>query len=184
MFAVLVFLVAVISMFVFLLNHTMHYSQSFELTHTIRWMAMFFMGGLMFLLKEHVLLSSRLFFLGLILLVYFLDQPIVGYILYCLMLPYVVLYLAYVPSGWIRGFNRLGDYSYGMYIYAFPVQQAIAATFIGVGSTTMTAIAWPVTLILAMLSWYLVEKPMLGKKDCYLALQNYYYKLQLIYNRD
>jgi peptidoglycan/LPS O-acetylase OafA/YrhL len=38
-----------------------------------------------------------------------------------------LFYLAYVPSGWIRKYNRVGDYSYGIYIYAFPVQQSVAA---------------------------------------------------------
>lgn len=42
-------------------------------------------------------------------------------------LAYLVLVLAYLPGGALRQFNRLGDYSYGVYIYAFPVQQAVTA---------------------------------------------------------
>jgi peptidoglycan/LPS O-acetylase OafA/YrhL len=38
---------------------------------------------------------------------------------------YLVFYLAYVPKGFLRKYNELGDYSYGFYVYAFPVQQTL-----------------------------------------------------------
>jgi len=39
-----------------------------------------------------------------------------------LALSYATFWLAYIPGGVIRRFNELGDYSYGIYIYAFPLQ--------------------------------------------------------------
>jgi peptidoglycan/LPS O-acetylase OafA/YrhL len=39
--------------------------------------------------------------------------------------PYLVLFIALVPGGWLRHYNRLGDYSYGLYIYGFPTQQSV-----------------------------------------------------------
>ena len=36
----------------------------------------------------------------------------------------LVLHAAYLFGGPVRAYNRLGDYSYGVYIYAFPIQQA------------------------------------------------------------
>ncbi|MGB3797620.1 MAG: acyltransferase, partial [Alteraurantiacibacter sp.] len=36
-------------------------------------------------------------------------------------LVYTVLWLALVPKGPLLKFNRVGDYSYGIYIYAFPI---------------------------------------------------------------
>ncbi len=39
-----------------------------------------------------------------------------------LALAYGTFWLAYVPRGPLLGYNRLGDYSYGIYIYAFPLQ--------------------------------------------------------------
>lgn len=79
-----------------------------------------------------------------------------------LALTYAVFWAAYVPHGAIRVFNRWGDYSYGIYIYAFPLQ-GLAVWLLGPMSPwTNVAIALPVTLALSVLSWHLVEEPALG----------------------
>jgi peptidoglycan/LPS O-acetylase OafA/YrhL len=82
-------------------------------------------------------------------------------IAYRLVLPYVVLYAAYVPGGLIRRYNRVGDLSYGIYIYAFPLQQITAALFPGIGTGGLFLIASAMTLLAAALSWRLVESPAL-----------------------
>jgi peptidoglycan/LPS O-acetylase OafA/YrhL len=53
-----------------------------------------------------------------------------------------------------------GDYSYGLFLYGFPIQQAVFATF-GAGGQSWWAnavISWCVAFGLAFLSWHLVEK--------------------------
>jgi peptidoglycan/LPS O-acetylase OafA/YrhL len=76
---------------------------------------------------------------------------------------YVVLCLAYLPGGWLRRYNRLGDYSYGLYIYAFPVQQLIVAGLPGIGVAALFGASAAGTLVLAVLSWHLVESPVLRR---------------------
>lgn len=67
--------------------------------------------------------------------------------------------LARLPA-WAR-FARRSDYSYGMYVYAFPVQQVLA--FYGVTQPlALMALAFPLTLGLAAASWHLVEAPALA----------------------
>ena len=82
----------------------------------------------------------------------------------CLALSYWTLWLGYVPGGAIRRFNDSGDYSYGIYIYAFPVQ-GLAVYLMGPQSALQNVIySLPPTILLGMLSWYLVEKPAMAQK--------------------
>lgn len=84
-------------------------------------------------------------------------------IAFLLALPYAVLFLALRPAGRVRAYNRVGDYSYGTYLYAFPVQQSVAALIPGIGLWSMVGIASMVTLAFAVLSWHFVEKPALNR---------------------
>ncbi|OWY05578.1 hypothetical protein B6V75_05570 [Thioclava sp. F1Mire-8] len=72
---------------------------------------------------------------------------------------YATLWLAGLPSGRLREFNRVGDYSYGIYIYAFPVQGMVVALLGEMGPLSNIALATPITVALAMLSWHWVERP-------------------------
>lgn len=76
---------------------------------------------------------------------------------------YLVLCAAFVPGGVLRRYNQLGDYSYGLYIYAFPVQQMVASLVPGIGVAGMFLTSAAITLALAMASWRFVEAPMLRK---------------------
>jgi peptidoglycan/LPS O-acetylase OafA/YrhL len=75
---------------------------------------------------------------------------------------YAVAWLAYVPAGRMRGYNRLGDYSYGIYIYAFPIQGLVAWMFGTIGPGWHILLAAIPTVLLSVASWHLVEKPALG----------------------
>jgi peptidoglycan/LPS O-acetylase OafA/YrhL len=75
-----------------------------------------------------------------------------------LTLPYRVLWCAYIPRGFVRLWNGMGDYSYGIYIYGFPVHAALAAT----GVTATPAASFFGTLLcvtpIALASWHLPER--------------------------
>lgn len=62
----------------------------------------------------------------------------------------------------LRAYNRLGDYSYGMYIYAFPIQQLMVHLFGPMTPRTNIMLAFPVALAFAVLSWRLIERPALA----------------------
>jgi peptidoglycan/LPS O-acetylase OafA/YrhL len=86
-----------------------------------------------------------------------LYQPVL-----MLTLCYGVFVLAYLPGGVIRRYNRLGDYSYGLYIYGWPMQQTVVFVFGAMSPLTNVALALPMALALAWLSWTWVEKPALA----------------------
>jgi peptidoglycan/LPS O-acetylase OafA/YrhL len=90
------------------------------------------------------------------------GHPIVFGIVYAFALPYTMLCLTYLPRGTILQYNRLGDYSYGIYIYAFPVQQSLMHAWPRSTPIDMFWEAMAVTVILAVLSWHFVEKPALA----------------------
>ena len=74
-------------------------------------------------------------------------------------LGYTLFWLAYIPGGLIRAYNRIGDYSYGIYIYAFPAQ-GLAVWIFGPMTPLENIIAsLPMTLICAIASWHVIEKP-------------------------
>ncbi|PJN95148.1 acyltransferase, partial [Amaricoccus sp. HAR-UPW-R2A-40] len=67
--------------------------------------------------------------IGLWVVAILLDDTFLAYISFILAVAYATFWLAYVPGGWIRNYNRLGDYSYGMYIYAIPLQGLVVMLF-------------------------------------------------------
>lgn len=80
-------------------------------------------------------------------------------------LGYAVFWAAYIPGGFLRAYNRLGDYSYGIYIYAFPLQ-GFAVWLWGPQTPLMNmALSLPMVLIPSVLSWHLIEKPGLALRE-------------------
>jgi peptidoglycan/LPS O-acetylase OafA/YrhL len=78
---------------------------------------------------------------------------------------YLMLYAACAVPPRLHTIGRRADYSYGIYIYAFPIQQAVA----GLGGAAwgvlpFIALCLPLVLLAAALSWHLVERPALTLK--------------------
>ena len=84
---------------------------------------------------------------------------------YIVALPYLLLYLAYVPAGFVRKYNQLGDYSYGVYIYGWPLQQTIVFLSPGISVPAMLLLSAAAALPLAVLSWHVIEQPALQLKN-------------------
>jgi hypothetical protein len=59
------------------------------------------------------------------------------------------------------------DPSYGLYLYAWPVQNLLIFYIPGISPLSVTAITLPVALMLGLLSWQLVEKPALRHKNLF-----------------
>lgn len=80
---------------------------------------------------------------------------------------YAVMVLAFRAAPWFKRLTEKGDISYGVYIYAFPMQQLFApyATQFPVPWIANVAMAIPPTFALALLSWLWVEKPAMALKN-------------------
>jgi len=167
-FIPIVFLIlAIASIIISITNHFYLYTHT-SFAHLF---SMFFVGTAFYLFKDKIYLSHTFFIVMLMVLLASTTNHNYFFIAYVIMLPYVVFYLAYVPSGKIRAFNKLGDYSYGLYIYAFPVQQSIAATIPNVTIPTMATLAFIISLTLSVLSWHFIEKKFLKMKNNYIIIE-------------
>lgn len=139
----------------------------------IRLFSMFFIGATFFVWRDKVHLSKKWALLWLPILLLTAVNKDLFFVFYCLLLPYFIFCAAYVPSGYIRKFNGYGDYSYGIYIYAFPVQQSAAALIPNISVPTMVIVSFASTLSLAMLSWHLIEKRFLKMKGAYIVIEDF-----------
>lgn len=128
-----------------------------------RLLGMFFVGAAFKVFWRPSLLDWRLFGLCSVVLLGSAVEPRAFALAVTVVLPYWVLFIAQVPSGPLRLYNHCGDYSYGLYLYAFPIQQAIAACMPGIGLWSMVALATMATFICAVVSWHAVEKPALAR---------------------
>lgn len=75
---------------------------------------------------------------------------------------YFTVYVGLLQPRRLR-FIASGDYSYGIFLYGYPMQQTVAASTgtWGQHSYINFALAMPLTMIVAMFSWWCVEKPAL-----------------------
>ena len=129
-----------------------HYFYILDQNQSIRLFFMFFSGAAYWVLKDRVRLSGLIFaLLGVALLVSGLLNQQAFFAVYQFSVGYILFYLAYVPAGGIRKYNAVGDYSYGVYIYAFPVQQSVAALCPGVSVLALMGLSALITL--ALVSW-------------------------------
>ncbi|MEA2191316.1 MAG: hypothetical protein QOI73_1437 [Solirubrobacteraceae bacterium] len=127
--------------------------------------ATFLMSANLYLHRERVRLHPLLFAAALT--AFLLSRGSDLYVTVSILtVPYMVLFLAYWRTSAIaKTLTRPGDVSYGVYIYAFPIQQSVAAVWGGTFPVIgMIAFAFPITYLVAYASWRLVERPALRLK--------------------
>ena len=127
----------------------------------------YFVGGvLLYFLRDVIPYSGTLaLFCALLVLLSSGDfiqlggyQPLVT----ALPVAYLVAYIGLAPIGKLPLFSR-GDYSYGVYLYAYPLQQTLVFVFPGFFNVPAHILCSTICAVMvAMFSWHFVEKPFLG----------------------
>lgn len=123
----------------------------------------FALGAFAWVNRDRVVLSPWLA-LGAVLLIAFNPWGLGRQPFFVPLVAYLVLVFALHPRFRFAPFNRVGDYSYGLYVYAFPIQQMLVQAYPGTSPVGLFVAAFAATAVLAVLSWHLVEQPMLGLK--------------------
>ncbi|MGH7125038.1 MAG: acyltransferase family protein [Stellaceae bacterium] len=122
----------------------------------------FILGAAAFINRDRIPLSGMLLVAGL-----GLTALLAGTALYRPALvgavAYATLWLAYA----VPAFNveRWGDFSYGIYIYAYPLQQAVVAIWPETTPLALFGVAGALSLCCAVASWHLIEAPCLALKS-------------------
>jgi len=135
-----------------------------EVTNATRLAACFSAGVILFIFRSHVPVAPRWALLAAILLslTFFTGGfrstlPWAG--------GYLLICLACLRGLHLENFCRYGDFSYGLYIFACPIQQLLLY-YLGLQLpvSELFALAFVLTLGLAVLSWHFVEAPALALK--------------------
>jgi peptidoglycan/LPS O-acetylase OafA/YrhL len=121
----------------------------------------FLCGNLGYMFRDRIVLSWPIFGLCVLVSCVLAGLPSGGLYL-AFPVAYITVCLGLLnPPG--NRFLASGDYSYGLFLYGFPIQQAVAhiwpATHFWLANV---AIAFPAALLFAFVSWHTVEKPALA----------------------
>jgi peptidoglycan/LPS O-acetylase OafA/YrhL len=85
-------------------------------------------------------------------------------LIFPLALTYLLLFLAFQPVPGLVRWAKYGDFSYGLYLFAFPVQQLLVRWLGFEQPLVLFVVATPLVLLCAFASWHLIEKPFLSLK--------------------
>jgi peptidoglycan/LPS O-acetylase OafA/YrhL len=128
----------------------------------------FAIGSVAFIARKYIVMHWAVaVFLCLIWL--FTKSTVASSSTFAMAISYAIILFAYSKKIKLPGF--LGDYSYGIYLYAFPIQQTVCYLLPSVTPYKLMAISLPAAWLAGAISWYLIEKPALKFKTS-LRLKN------------
>ncbi|WP_407291201.1 acyltransferase family protein [Stutzerimonas zhaodongensis] len=82
-----------------------------------------------------------------------------------LTLPYLTIYVAHLKIPGLSRFGKFGDFSYGIYIFSFPIQQLLVHWLNPhLSLPAFMALSLSTSFAIAVLSWHLIESPALRLK--------------------
>ncbi len=158
-------LIAVVVFLIFLRSPSLDvpYSQ----TDNLRYFALYFgMGTLASLLKDQVVISARSTIAFLALYIASIGTPWAE--LSCsLLLGSLTLFAATWTFGPLRAWTNARDLSFGVYIYAAPLQQVLLQADLGLSPLALSLAAVVPAVVLAAASWGWIEKPSLSARNRY-----------------
>lgn len=95
---------------------------------------------------------------------FLLRDKIVYREVFILALSYATFWAGAISWRPLRAYNKLGDYSYGLYIFAFPIEQMIVAASPGIRPLGLMLVALVLAIGCAILSWHWIESPALSHR--------------------
>ena len=125
----------------------------------------YFVSGMTFYLYRDLIPYTRTSVLTVLAIVVVASQlPPAGNLLFPVGITYLLFWFCFHAPLHIDHWAKYGDFSYGIYLYAFPIKQFIVMKNQGITPLTLFAVATPLSIAAGVLSWHLVEKRFLKMK--------------------
>ena len=154
-------------LFVFMhLQQTATWHLTLGIAHVDGAVFCFMIGVLFYANRVRILISLRLAVVVLLLTVLSVKYNYYTFLTVQVCIAYLVFVVAYHEKLQLPIF-RHADYSYGLYIYAFPLQQALAQLDVTKNFSLYILLCFIVILPFAMFSWHFIEKPSLRLKGIF-----------------
>jgi peptidoglycan/LPS O-acetylase OafA/YrhL len=132
---------------------------------TVNRLAAFFVAALIYVLRDRDIVTWRGLAVAGAAWLASIGTPF-EYVAGAVAIPYAVVFAAYRTPAGLGRLTARGDVSYGVYLWGWPVQQAVRAVGgPGLGVVGTLVVAAPLTYLVALASWRLVEAPALRLKD-------------------
>lgn len=119
---------------------------------------MFYLGSFFWVFRDKIIMDFKIFILCSVLFVIsiFMKQGQLGLLLF---FPYIVLYSSFSFKQINANMANLGNYSYGIYLCGWPIQQMVVSLFDGSMSILVNVlICLPIAIIMGYLTYSLIEK--------------------------
>ena len=122
----------------------------------------FYTGVLFYQLKDKIKYTKKYLFLCIIFLLVSIENNV-----FMVFAPYTLGYIMFYLASIIKfkKLEKFGDLSYGIYIYAFPVEQVLSSFhYYERGFLKYNILAIIITVLFAFISYHLIEKRFLYLK--------------------
>jgi len=128
----------------------------------VRYFALYFATGVLACLLKDVLVLNGIAVAATGAVFAALVGTAFGELACAVFLGYATLYVASFDLGLLRRMTHESDVSFGVYIYAAPIQQGLVWAFPELGPLGLTVLASMIVMPVALASWLAVEKPALS----------------------
>lgn len=142
---------------------------SYTFIDNLRYFALYFYAGVLAYLVRDRLRVTGIALIPLAVAFVLLLGTRFGELSSCLFLGYATLWVATFRFGIMRAFTNQNDYSYGIYIFAGPIQQIVISFLPEYGPTMVSLHTLSLALPLAVFSWELIERPAIEMRKPVLA---------------
>ena len=124
----------------------------------------YFVAGMTYYVyRDHISSSPRIVAVVFMASVIAAVMPPSGRVVFPFAITYLLFWFSLHSAFRFHEWSRYGDFSYGIYLYGFPIQQLISYRFPGISPVVLFLTATPLAIIAGIFSWHLLEKHFLKR---------------------